>query len=162
MFKRQGSVGRLPGVGVIRRHSRTLVPLALLAMVGCRVPPPAVVASGPPNPGPSTREVSGDWDDVEAVVRTAMRRCQFVYDGRVYFRTDPTSEPDIVEYKLIMVRGDTGLLRVKRGPVEGILVVSCRVGALGSAEAEACILDEVESRLARLHGRDYAPLEDLP
>lgn len=103
--------------------------------------------------------VIGDWDDVDAAVRTALRRCQMVQEGRHAYRAIEGGEIVVIEYELLTVRGDSGRLRVRRGD-DGSLELSCRVGVLGSDEAERCVIEHLESRLSALHGVDYSPLDD--
>ncbi len=102
----------------------------------------------------------GDWNDVDAAVRTAMRRCQIALEGRTEYRREEGGPVTVVDYALRTVRGDSGRLRVRRLDAEGELEVTCRVGAFGSSGAESCVVEAVESRLRKLRGRDFSPLAD--
>lgn len=142
-------------------YSRTLWGGVLaLCLTACSPPPPpAVLASGPPSPRASVRTVEADWEDIDAALYTALRVCQIAQESRREYRTVERGEVGVLEFRLLTVRGDSGLLRARR--LEGGLVeLHCRIGAVGSAEAERCILDALETRLTALHGRDYAPLRE--
>lgn len=143
-----------------RNHSRTLPVVVLALIAGCRVPPPATVSRGPGSDEPTRREIAGDWDDIHAAVRTALRRCQVASERRTVHRVASDEGIEIVDYALITVRGDTGLLRLRGSPELGTIEISCRISAIGAPEAEACIVNELEARLAELFGRDYAPLRE--
>lgn len=115
---------------------------------------------GPPEAEPTRELVVGDWDDVDAAVRTAVRRCQMAIEHREAYRQDEGGPVVVVDYTLRTVRGDSGRLRVRRLEKDGGLEVACRIGQFGSSAAEACVVEAFEKRLSRLHGRDYAPLAD--
>ena len=145
----RGTTGRV-------KKCRTLT-LLLFAPAGCAAPPPATIAAGPPAPAPTTATAIGDWDDIDAAVRTALRTCQLASESRKAWRTEPRGEETLIEYHLLTVRGDTGLLRV-RNLRDGSIMLECRIGILGSAEAQRCVIDHVTERLEALHNTDYAPL----
>ncbi|USN98450.1 MAG: hypothetical protein H6810_09775 [Phycisphaeraceae bacterium] len=92
-------------------------------------------------------------------MRTALRQCQLVQAGRRAYRKQEGGEWTIVEYDLVTVRGDSGVLRVRRLG-EGSVDLECRVGVLGSPDAEQCVIDRLARRLAALRGVDYAPLDE--
>ncbi len=140
----------------LRRKCRALV-LLPVALAGCAVPPPATVASGPPSPGPASAAVVGDWNDVDAAVRTALRRCQIAGESRRGWRTAEGGDETLIEYRLLTVRGDTGILRVRRLD-DSTIGLECRIGVLGSADAERCVLEHLRLRLRELHGVEHAPL----
>jgi hypothetical protein len=144
-----------------RNYSRTLPACFLALFAGCRAaPPPATVARGPGSDEPARREVAGDWDDIDAAVRTALRRCQIAAERRTIHRVASDEGIEIVDYTLVTVRGDTGLLRLRGSLQRETIEISCRISAIGAPEAEACIVNELEARLAELFGRDFAPLRE--
>lgn len=127
---------------------------------GCAGHPPAAAAVGPASPEPTREVVIGDWNDVDAAVRTAVRRCQVALEKRTEYRREEGGPVTVVDYALKTVRGDSGRLRVRRLDAEGDLEVTCRIGAFGSSGAETCIVEHVEMRLRKLRGRDFSPLAD--
>lgn len=130
----------------------------MCSLTGCRLGPPAAAATGLASPEPSREVIEGDWDDVDAAVRTATRRGQIAIEDRAEYRLVEGGEVSVVDYTLRTVRGDSGLLRVRRGD-EG-LEVTCRLGAVGAAEAEVTLVADIKERLRALRGQDYAPLAD--
>jgi hypothetical protein len=139
--------------GLVPRAAAGLL-LALLA--SCATPPPATVPTGAATTAPTEAVASGDWDDADAAVRTAVRRAQMAIESRRAFRSAGDDETTVLVYTLRTVRGDSGELTLKRQETGGIRI-RCRVGAMGSARAEREVVDGVVARLRRLRGRDYAP-----
>lgn len=150
--------GRIARYAGLMRDGATPA-IVLVWLGGCALQPPAVMAWGPPNDKPTAAVAVGDWDDVDAAVRTALRDCQLAREARRAFREEEGGDETLLEYDLLTVRGDSGLLRVRRLG-DGSLGLQCRIGVLGSAEAERCVIEHLTARLADLHGVDYAPIRE--
>ena len=104
---------------------------------------------------------------MDAAVRTAARLEQIVIESRSEYgsvrsgldQNDSSGGPGVIVYTLRTARGDSGELSLKRLDGDGIRV-RCRIGALGSASAEAAVVERVVYRLSALHGKAYAPVSD--
>ena len=130
----------------------------LCALVCCSTPRRATVPTGDSGDAPSEVIARGDWADADAVVRTAVRRTQMAIESRREYRSALDTETTVLVFTVRTVRGDSGELTLKRLGDEEILV-RCRIGALGSRDAESALVGEIVDRLATLRGRDYAPLD---
>lgn len=118
------------------------------------------MSRGPGSDEPTRREIAGDWDDIHAAVRTALRRCQVASERRTVHRVASDEGIEIVDYALITVRGTPGCSASAARPSWERSRSPAGSARSGAPEAEACIVNELEARLAELFGRDYAPLRE--
>jgi hypothetical protein len=123
------------------------------ALFGCKgVPTPLPVWTTLVEEG-SELVLQGDWDDVDAAVRTGASHAEMaVVEG--------VAEPDRREFQLRSISGETGKMiatRLSPGEPSRIRLVA-RLGHFGNPEAERRLLGFVAKRLEQLRGVDWAPL----
>lgn len=138
----------------------TLAALATLA-AGCgggawNGPGAGQITAGQTSPGRAI--LTADWNDLDAAADVAAGRAQLA----ILRATSP--DPCTRRYELTSVRGEPGALTVTRPhpcdtPGESIpLTIEATLGRFGDPPRERTLLNAFTSRLADLHGVEFAPI----
>lgn len=115
-----------------------------------------VIEAGQVSPGRAT--LTADWNDLDAAADVAAGRAQLA----ILRATSP--DPCTRRYELTSVRGEPGALTVTRPhpcdtPGESIpLTIEATLGRFGDPPRERTLLNAFTSRLADLHGVEFAPI----
>lgn len=144
---------------------RTLAAATLAALIGLGTgcgggawngPGAGQITAGDTSPGRAT--LTADWNDLDAAADVAVGRAELA----IVRTTCP--DPCTRRYELTSVRGEPGTLTITRpapcdGPGESIpLTIEAAVGRFGDPQRERTLLSAFTSRLADLHGVEFAPI----
>ena len=114
------------------------------------------ITAGDTSPGRAL--LTADWNDLDAAADVAVGRAQLAIVSTM------SPDPCTRRYELTTVRGEPGALTITRpppceGPGESIpLTIEAAIGRFGDPERERTLLSAFTSRLADLHGVEFAPV----